>query len=212
MQAFYRYYLDYEQKNWNEITPIIRYAINDARSSTTDKTPNFITFGTERISGWNETAMKETSHQETMKIIHKEVERDLEWTEKEKKKYYDKKRVESHPLKRGESVYLRRKTIGGKQDNIRTKRSSTKLDCIRLGPFEIEEKLEYDNYKLKLPNRMKIHPIFHISLLTRTKNPATQENIEAIDTEEYDVEAIIGKRIKRGITEYNVRKESENSS
>jgi hypothetical protein len=66
--------------------------------------------------------------------------------------------------RRGERVYLRRKTVGGKQDNIKPKRSSTKLDCIRLGPFEVEEKLEYDNYKLKLPNRMKIHPIFHIHI------------------------------------------------
>ena len=106
--------------------------------------------------------------------------------------------MESHPLERGERVYLRRKTIGSKRDNIGTKRNSTELDCIRLGPFEIEERLEYDNYKLKLPNRMKIHPIFHISLLTRTKNSTTNENIEAFDMEAYDVDAIIGKRIKQG--------------
>ena len=74
-----------------------------------------------------------------------------------------------------------------------------------MGPFEIEERMEYDNYKLKLPDRMKIHPIFHISLLTRTKNPATDKNIEAFDIEEYDVDAIIGKRTKRGITEYLVK-------
>ena len=131
MQAFYRHYLDYEQKNWNEITPIIQYAMNDAQSTATGKTPNFVTFGTERINGKEKSVMGETSQQERMKIIHKEVERDLEWTEKERKRYYDQKRVESHPLKRGERVYLRRKTIGNKQDNIRTKRNSTKLDCIR---------------------------------------------------------------------------------
>jgi Chromo (CHRromatin Organisation MOdifier) domain len=65
--------------------------------------------------------------------------------------------------------------------------------------------LEYDNYKLKLPNRMKIHPIFPISLLTRTKNPTTNENIEAFDMEAYNVDAIIGKRIKQGMTEYLVK-------
>ena len=75
------------------------------------------------------------------------------------------------------------------------------MDCIRLGPFEAEEKLEYDNYKLKLPNRMRIHPIFHISLLTRTRNPITKEDVEAFDSEEYDVEAILGKQTRKGMIE-----------
>ena len=78
IQAFYRHYLDYEQKNWNEITPIVQYAINDAQSTATGKTPNFVTFGTERIEREEKPAMEGASHQEIMKIIHKEVERDLE--------------------------------------------------------------------------------------------------------------------------------------
>jgi hypothetical protein len=60
--------------------------------------------------------MEGASHQEIMKIIHEEVDR-------ERKKYYDRKRVESHPLERGERVYLWRKTIGSKRDSIGTKRN-----------------------------------------------------------------------------------------
>ena len=64
---------------------IVQYAINDAQSTATGKTPNFVTFGTERIEREEKPAMEGESHQEIMKIIHKEVERDLEWTEKERK-------------------------------------------------------------------------------------------------------------------------------
>src|SRR5882762_888159 len=51
LRAYFRHYLDYEQKNWVELTPITQYAINDAKSAATGETPNFITFGTERIFG-----------------------------------------------------------------------------------------------------------------------------------------------------------------
>ena len=48
---------------------------------------------------------------------------------------------------------------------------------------------------------MKIHPVFNISLLDKTKNPETTENIE-IDDEEYEVESILKKRIQNGHIEY----------
>jgi len=75
---------------------------------------------------------------------------------------------------------------------------------LKLGPFTIKKKLDFDNYKLKLPPRMKIHPIFHISLLDKTENNETTENIEALD-EEFEVEKIIDKRVRNGKTEYRVR-------
>jgi hypothetical protein len=48
LQAYFRHYLDYLQDNWIEITPLARYAVNDAKSSATGETPNFVTFGTVR--------------------------------------------------------------------------------------------------------------------------------------------------------------------
>jgi len=74
----------------------------------------------------------------------------------------------------------------------------------KLGPFLIKKKLDFDNYELKLPSRMEIYPVFHISLLDKTENAETMENIEALD-EEFEVEKIIDKRVRNGKTEYRVR-------
>jgi RNase H-like domain found in reverse transcriptase/Reverse transcriptase (RNA-dependent DNA polymerase)/Integrase zinc binding domain/Chromo (CHRromatin Organisation MOdifier) domain len=204
LQAYYRQYMDYYQGNWIDITPIAQYAVNDAKSATTGETPNLITFGTERIKGWEGNEEEILPHQDRMTIIHREVERDLEWSDRLKKLYYDDRRVEALSLREGDRVYLRRRNPGEKSFNIKTKRRSTKFDHLKLGPFLVKRKMNYDNYELKLPERMRIHPVFHISLLSKTKNPETLENIEAVD-EEYEVEQVIGKRLNKGVTEYLVR-------
>ena len=204
LQAYFRAYLDFNQENWIELSPIAQYALNDAESAATGETPNFVTFGMKRIMGKENEENEDMTHPEKMKVIHDKVRRDLDWNEAIQKKYYDKKRVEALKLKEGDRVYLKRRTPGNIRFNIRTIRNSTKLDHLKLGPFAIKKKLNYDNYELKLPDRMKIHPVFHISLLDKTKNPTTTENIE-VDDEEYEVEKIIKKRIRNGKIEYLIK-------
>jgi hypothetical protein len=61
-------------------------------------------------------------------------------------------------FKKGGKVYLLRK-------NIKIKRLSSKLDYKKLGLFEIKEIKGLINYKLKLPNNIRIYPVFYILLL-----------------------------------------------
>ena len=61
-------------------------------------------------------------------------------------------------LKKRDKVYLLTK-------NLKTKRSSKKLDHIKVGPFLVDEQRGPLNYRLKLPTDTKVHPVFHISLL-----------------------------------------------
>ena len=55
-------------------------------------------------------------------------------------------------------IYLLRK-------NIKTKRSSDKLDYTKLGPFKIKKKLGPVTFRLTISKGMRIHLIFYISLL-----------------------------------------------
>ena len=52
-------------------------------------------------------------------------------------------------------------------ENIQTMRPSRKLDVRRMGPFKVLEIVGDGQaaYKLGLPTQMRVHPVFHISLL-----------------------------------------------
>jgi hypothetical protein len=75
-------------------------------------------------------------------------------------------------------------------------------------PFKVQEVLGPLTYRLALPNRWQIHPIFHASLLTPYKeNNIHGENFlkppEMIEGEqEYEVELIIARRKWGNRTKY----------
>ena len=204
IQALLRNYLDYEQTNWLELLPVMQYALNDAISATTKVTPNFAVFGTTRKQGWDVPTDQELPLSTRMKTYHQNIGLEHQWAKEQYKRYYDKQRRDAPELNIGDRVYLRRRTSGQKRFNIRTEKTSIKLDHLQLGPFAIKRKLNFDNYELQLPTRMRIHPIFHVSLLIPTKNPITRENYD-IAEDTFEVDKILDKRASRGKTEYLVR-------
>ena len=107
------------------------------------------------------------------------------------------------PLKRGDKVYLLRK-------HIKTKWPSTKLDFKKLGPYEILEKIKLVNFRLQLPKRLRLHFIFHISLLepaSEATSLATNEEIQPEnDPDVYEVEKLLDTRItNNGQQEYLIK-------
>ena len=97
-------------------------------------------------------------------------------------------------LDKGEQVWLEGR-------NLKTHHPTTKLAPRRYGPFLVDKKLSPVTYRLILPLSMKIHPVFHIDLLTRYhETEAHGPNYERpppdiIDGEpEWEVEKIIKSR------------------
>jgi hypothetical protein len=85
--------------------------------------------------------------------------------------------------------------------NLKVKAPSKKLAPRRYGPFNVIDKISPVAYRIKLPETMKIHNVFHIDLLTpyhetQSHGPNfTQPPPELIDgEEEYEVEDIISDR------------------
>ncbi len=91
--------------------------------------------------------------------------------------YANKKRDREFTLKKRNKVYLLRW-------NIKTKRSSNKLNHMKLKSFEILEEKRSINYKLNLSASMKIHSIFHIFLLkSADSNMSIQTESSEINSE-----------------------------
>ena len=97
------------------------------------------------------------------------------------------------------------------RQNLKTHRPSNKLDYRRLGSFSIIKRVNEVAYRLELPPSMKIHSVFHVSLLEPYKDStiprwlqAPPAPIEIDETEELKVSEILDSRINHGKLEYLV--------
>ena len=77
---------------------------------------------------------------------------------------------------------------------------SKKLDYKYYGLFKIEEPVRKQAYRLKLPKKMKIHNVFHVSLLklytkTNDSNVPAPPLIVAKRENEYKIEKILNSQI-----------------
>ena len=87
-----------------------------------------------------------------------------------------------------------------------------KLTSRFAGPYAVAKVISATAYKLDLPATMKIHPVFYVSLFKPYKSstefgrptppPAI---ITPDDQEEYEVEAILDKRILRKTPQYLIQ-------
>ena len=203
LEQYLRCYVNYEQNDWCELLPTAQFSYNDSVAATgetpfmTNKGYHPVPFRT-TIESKNqaEGAMVRTNK---LVDLQKQLSLDIEFLSLRARKYYDRKRSEGPDFRKGDPVYLIRR-------NVKTKRPSAKLDFTKLGPYEIEEVLGKTNYRLKLPKSMRIHPVFHISLLEPAPKEAGTTQVEVEPDEEYEVEKVLRHRkTASGQTEYLIR-------
>ncbi len=112
--------------------------------------------------------------------------------------YANKKKDRESTLKKRDKAYLLRR-------NIKTKRSSNKLNHTKLKSFEILEEKKSINYKLNLSAFMKIHSIFHIFLLkSADSNTIIQTESSDIDSENQNVKY----EVKNILNQQNIKDQS----
>ena len=89
--------------------------------------------------------------------------------------------------------------------HIATTRPSSNLDVRRLGPFAIIGPVGNFAYRLRLPPSMKIHPVFHVSLLEphvantfpgRVVPPPLPIQVDGFP--EFEVHKVLNSKILRG--------------
>ena len=90
--------------------------------------------------------------------------------------------------------------------NVKSLRPSRKLDYKNAGPFKVLKAIGKYAFRLELPKSMKIHPVFHVSLLAPVAQDALPGQISgpvppieaSEDDPEYEVEKITGTIWKDG--------------
>ena len=133
-----------------------------------------------------------------LKELYTLLQSELEWIAERTAIQANRKRSEGPDLKEGGMIYLLRK-------NIKTKRPSDKLDYTKLRLFKIKKKLGPVTFRLIMPKRMRIHLIFHISLLEPI---ITNANLKPIELDQgiqelfYKMEEIIDYQIRNDKPHY----------
>jgi hypothetical protein len=125
-----------------------------------------------------------------LKELQESLKKELEFVNNKMTAYANKKRSMEPSLRKGDLAYLLRW-------HIKTKRPSDKLDFKKLRLYRILERVGLVNYRLELPIKSKLHPMFHVSLLEPTKGIHTPDVMKIQsehETDEYKVEKILDER------------------
>ena len=205
VERYLRSYCSYRQDDWPTWLPMAEFADNNATSIATGMTPFFLNKGFHprmsfdldptKPSSPHERLQRERARDITarMEEILGVARKALQETREAMATSANKKRKEVE-YKPGDMVFLSSK-------NIKTARPSKKLDDKMLGPFKVLEAVG-SSYRLQLPMTMKVHDVFHASLMRKAaedplagqKNPPPPP-VVVDDEEEWELEDIEDSRL-----------------
>ncbi|KAF8749931.1 hypothetical protein RHS01_09606 [Rhizoctonia solani] len=178
-EIFIQMFGNHRQSDWVSLLPLAEFALNNLKQSSTDEsTPNA------------------DEHAEFLEKGYDEVKAALSLAQERMKYFYNQRHREEEGIQVGDKVWL-------SHQNISTDRPSIKLSHKKLGPYLVVEKIGSHAYKLQLPHTMRIHPVFHINLLTKfhpdphgRDPPQPAPIITEEGEEEYEVERILDSKWK----------------
>lgn len=169
LEEYLRHYVSASQKNWLELMDVAQFCYNLQQSSATSKSPFEVIFGFQPRTP-NEVAIQKSGgacpaayrYAFGRQEMVDEAKASLEKAVWRMKKYADRKR---RPLEFevGDQVLLKLTPQIWKK--IKSRKIHKGLVQKYDGPFEIVKKVGNVAYRLKLPDRLKIHPTFHVSFL-----------------------------------------------
>ena len=208
LKQYLRCTINYQQDNWTSLLPLAEFAYNNSTHASTQKTPFYINYGhhpkIDMLPTLRGESLMVEDFAKQMEKLHRTMKMHLEQAQSCYKEIADVKRKQHPSFQVGNKVWLLRR-------NIKTNRPCDKLDYRRIGPFCIEKQINTMAYRLELSASMKIHPVFHASLLEiyhestiLGRSQPTSFSVEIDSCEEYKVESILDSRIWRGKLEYFV--------
>jgi hypothetical protein len=198
IEAFIRALVNLEMCDWVTLVPMAEFADNNSGITATRHSrfyPNYRFYPNTRTSQPRTDTLPGSSkaygHQ--MRAIHDDCSDTLEQMRETMKKYVDRDRAEPPTYSKGELVML-----SGK--NIQTPRPCNQLDHKQHRPFEITEVISDTAMRLNLAVKLKIHKVFHVSLLELFIQRNRELNLEKVLNAADPIEAddVISRRRSYG--------------
>ena len=206
MEQYLRAHVSYLQDNWLTWPPLAEFATNNQVSETTGVSPFFGMYGRDPV--WlcdltpptTNDANDRRAHvtAQTLAEIHAHLRAELGRAQDRHAANADHGRIPATSFLPCDQVWLSAK-------NIVTRSPSPKLDHRRLGLFEVVAdprlRMPY-TARLRLPDSMRIHSVFHVSLLEHAASdpfPGQRQQppppVIVDGMEEYYVDDILDSRI-----------------
>ena len=208
IDAALRFYCTTDPEGWSGKLKEFQFAHNTRSHSVTKKSPSELLFGYQpTVAGKGRGEIKHPNTEERLKELQKGRENTIVAHALAAEAMRRRAPGKEITFKKGDKVLL-------EATNLKLPYPFRKFAPKREGPFEIEEVLGPITYKLALPKKWRIHPVFHASLLTpyrTTKEHGPDRPRPPPDIiegeEEYEVEAILNHRMtgrKRKTIQYYV--------
>jgi hypothetical protein len=222
LEQMLRAYVGYKQDDWDRYLFAVEFAYNNSEQASTGLTPMKIATGQDPNTPASLLNMPTASAVQSTEDFLLQLQNatrvamdNMAIAQDYQAQYADRTRREEI-FKVGDQVLLSSQHIN---TAYQIKQHSKKLSHRWIGPYPIEQVVSKVAYKLRLPDNMHIHPVFHVSVLKRyTLNPPEFSDRDVpprppptiIDGRpEFEVEKLLDKRvIRRGrgsTTQYLVK-------
>jgi hypothetical protein len=198
-----RAFVSYRQDNWDQYLATAEFACNNAPNASTGMSPFHINYGRDPYNPYSAIskvpdevpAMAEFLEGLTNTI---KIATDALTLAKANQEQNANKSRRDLTFQIGDQVLLSANHINLASQALRPTR---KLQHRFLGPYTVIQKISAVAYKLELPESLKIHPVFHVSLLRPYRKPTSFPDqpvpdpppplVTIDDTPEYIVECIL---------------------
>ena len=201
LEDMLRHYVNPTQDDWDEHLATAQFAYNNAWQESIKETPFFLNYGchprTPMSHGLSSPAQAKVpaayDFVKSMYVSIDNAKKALAAARDRQKRYADLRRRDVE-FDVGDHVLVSTKNIKIKIASA----STSKLMPKYIGPFGITDRINEVAYRLKLPLNMRVHPVFHVSLLQPYRSDGRVQPpppVTFVDGEpEYEVQSILDHR------------------